>query len=171
MEDKLPAYEELYRVLSPGKTMTVVNGWTNAPLIERSRCFMGRVRRLHDWWQRKIKKQDAPAPTEEAAVHAPNEVEEQPKKGPAGTFVQKLNAEWLTQALEGLMPFEILVWRSVSVAFLRSVIYPEWAGRFWLKVLYSLEEIFPRWLGRIGQYPLVVISKPQAGDSPADARV
>jgi SAM-dependent methyltransferase len=171
MEDKLPAYEELYRTLNPGKTMTVVNGWTNAPLMERSRRFMGRVRRLHDWWQRVVKKQDAPAPSEEAAAPAPNEAEEQLTKGPAGTFVQKLNAEWLTQALEGLMPFEILVWRSVSVAFLRAVIYPEWAGRFWLKVLYGLEEIFPRWLGRIGQYPLVVISKPQAGDSPANARV
>ncbi len=58
------------------------------------------------------------------------------------------------------MPFDILVWRSVNVAFLRAVIYPEWGGKFWLKVIYGLETIFPRWLGRFGQYPLVVVSKP-----------
>lgn len=61
------------------------------------------------------------------------------------------------------MDFEILVWRSVSVSFLRSVIYPDWGGRFWLKVIFWLEERFPRLLGRIGQYPLVVIHKPEAG--------
>ncbi|MDY6845549.1 MAG: hypothetical protein SVP52_00230, partial [Chloroflexota bacterium] len=81
-------------------------------------------------------------------------------KSPAGTYVQKLTAAWLTQALEGRMDYEILVWRSVSVRFLRSVIYPDWGGRFWLKVLFLLEELFPRLLGCIGQYPLVVVNKP-----------
>jgi hypothetical protein len=71
-----------------------------------------------------------------------------------------MTAAWLIQALEGRMDYEILVWRSVSVRFLRSVIYPDWGGRFWLKVLFLLEEIFPRLLGRIGQYPLVVVNKP-----------
>jgi ubiquinone/menaquinone biosynthesis C-methylase UbiE len=169
MEDKLPAYEELYRVLNPGRTMTIVNGWTNAPLMMRLQKFMGRMRRLHSWWQRKVKKEDQPAPT--VAASLPNEAAEPGETPPASTFVQKLNAEWLTQALAGRMPFEIFVWRSVSVAFLRSVIYPEWAGRFWLKLLYGLEEIFPRWLGRIGQYPLVVVSKPKADEPPVEAGV
>jgi hypothetical protein len=57
------------------------------------------------------------------------------------------------------MDFEILVWRSVSVAFCGSD-HPDWGGRFWLKVLFWIEERFPRLLGRIGQYPLVVIYKP-----------
>ncbi|MDY6873415.1 MAG: class I SAM-dependent methyltransferase [Chloroflexota bacterium] len=171
MEDKLTAYEELYRTLNPGKTMTVVNGWTRAPLMVRLQKFMARMRRAHDWWLRKIKRQDVPSPEDQPAASAPSETTEAPSKAPAGTFVQKLNAEWLTEALTGRMPFEIFVWRSVSVAFLRSVIYPDWAGRFWLKVIYGLEEIFPRWLGRIGQYPLVVISKPTVDKPLEDARV
>jgi hypothetical protein len=149
--------------------MTIVNGWTNAPLMMRLQKFMGRMRRLHSWWQRKVKKEDQPAPT--VAASLPNEAAEPGETPPASTFVQKLNAEWLTQALADRMPFEIFVWRSVSVAFLRSVIYPEWAGRFWLKLLYGLEEIFPRWLGRIGQYPLVVVSKPKADEPPVEAGV
>jgi hypothetical protein len=53
----------------------------------------------------------------------------------------------------------------VSVAFLRAVIYPDWGGRFWLKVIFWLEERFPRLLGRIGQYPLMVIHKPAEGEA------
>ncbi len=162
MEDKLPAYEELYRALRPGKSMAIVNGWTNAPLMVRLKPFMKNMIRFHNWWLRKVKKQEPKPQVAGTEIPTPAETEETEKKGPAGTFVLKLTAEWLTQALTGRMPFEILVWRSVNVAFLRAVIYPEWCGKFWLKAIYALEEIFPRWLGRIGQYPLVVISKPAA---------
>lgn len=160
MEDKLPAYEELYRVLRPGKTMAVVNGWTNAPLMTRSQGFVRFMRRFRGWWLRKVKKQVTPQPSKDQPAPIVNESKPMGAR-PAGTFIQKLNAEWLTQALEGRMDYEIFVWRSVNVAFLRAVIYPEWGGRFWLKVIYGLEELFPRWLGRIGQYPLVVVKKPQ----------
>jgi SAM-dependent methyltransferase len=172
MVDKLPAYEELYRTLNPGKTMVIVNGWTNAPLMTRLSGFMRFMRRLRGWWLRKIKKPGDSKMANESSTPIPNESAEEETTCPAGTFVQKLNAEWLTQALEGRMDYEILVWRSVSVAFLRSVIYADWGGRFWLKVLYGLEEVFPRWLGRIGQYPLVVVKKPKAegfGDDSASA--
>jgi ubiquinone/menaquinone biosynthesis C-methylase UbiE len=160
MEDKLPAYKELYRTLLPGKTMTIVNGWTNAPLMVRLNKFMQSMRRLHGWWLRKVKKQDQEKVKQAEVQPTVEENTEQSKRRPEKTFVQKLNAEWLIQNLKGKMPFDILVWRSVNVAFLRSVIYPKWGGKFWLKVIYGLEELFPRWLGRIGQYPLVVITKP-----------
>ena len=165
MEDKVPAYEELYRVLIPGRKMAIVNGWTNAPLMVRMKPFMNRMARFHNWWLRRVKKQEIEPAAEKPVVQKETEIEEK-KSGPAGTFVQKLTAEWLTQALTGKMPFDILVWRSVNVAFLRAAIYPEWGGKFWLKVIYGLEEILPRWLGRIGQYPLVVVSKPTV-DEPA----
>ena len=61
--------------------------------------------------------------------------------------------------MKNQLPYEIRVWRSVSVKFLRTVIQPEWGGRFWLKVLYRLEEWFPRYFGEKGQYPLIVIKK------------
>ncbi len=168
MEDKLPAYQELFRTLQPGKTMTIVNGWTNAPLMARMSKFMHSIRRLHDRRLRKARKQEK-VESKQVKVQPVMEVgADQEKIKPEGTFVQKLNAEWLIQNLTGKMPFDILVWRSVNVAFLRSVIYPEWGGRFWLKMIYGLEELFPRWLGRIGQYPLVVISKPWDEDQVAE---
>ena len=161
MEDKLPAYEELYRTLTPGNSMVIVNGWTKAPLMTRLSRFMDSMKRFRGWWLRNIKKQKDKQRDPGQLSDLEEEMEQEESfKSPEGTYVQKLTASWLTQALEGRMDYEILVWRSVSVRFLRSVIYPDWGGRFWLKVLFWLEEMFPRLLGRIGQYPLVVINKP-----------
>jgi len=166
MEDKIGAYEELYRTLTPGRQMVVVNGWTNAPLMVRLDGFSRFVKRMHDGWLRNIKKQTskkAVNPAEQSSTPSQDE-DEAERKAPSGTYVQKLNAKWLTNALEGKMDFRIQVWRSVSVPFLRSVFYGDWGGRFWLKVLYALEEIFPEVLGRLGQYPLIVISKPDQSE-------
>ncbi len=161
MEDKLPAYEELYRTLSPGGSMAVVNGWTKAPLMTRLSGFMDFMKRFRSWWLRKIKKQKvSTVDTKKEEDFGPEAGDGEFSNSPAGTYVEKLTASWLTQALDGKMDYEILVWRSVSVRFLRSVIYADWGGRFWLKVLFGLEELFPRLLGRIGQYPLIVVNKP-----------
>ena len=166
IEDKLQAYDELYRTLNPGQKMVVVNGWTNAPLMIRLSSFMHFMKRLRGWWLRKVK-HEVEGTTEGTPTRAvpQKSAGRKKEKKPAGTFVEKLNAEWLTAALEGKMDHDIYVWRSVSVAFLRAVIYPDWAGRFWLKIIYRLEEWFPGLLGRIGQYPLVVITKPSLGEA------
>jgi ubiquinone/menaquinone biosynthesis C-methylase UbiE len=162
--DKLRSYDELYRTLNPGKTLVVVNGWTNAPLMNWLNGFMHFMKRFHGWWMRKIKGKQLEKGDVVQHTSIPIAVEEE-SSVPQGTYVEKLNAEWLTQALAGRMDHQILVWRSVSVPFLRAVFYPEWGGRFWLKVLFWLEERFPHLLGRIGQYPLVVIRKPGDGEN------
>jgi len=161
MEDKLGSYDELYRTLNPGKSMVIVNGWTNSPLMNSLNGFIALMKRFHAWWDRKVRQKQLDQPLTAPSPEPDTKPQETPT-APQGTYVQKLNAEWLTQALADRMSYQILVWRSVSVPFLRAVIYPEWGGRFWLKLLFLLEEAFPHLLGRIGQYPLVVIHKPCA---------
>jgi SAM-dependent methyltransferase len=161
MEGKGLAYGELHRTLKPGRSMVVVDGWTNAPLMVSSKRFMAGVQRLRGWWERKTHRQpgESAPPTIQSEKPSTDE-----KARPTGTFVEKFDADGLIVLLSSKMDFEILVWRSVSVAFLRAVIYPDWGGRMWLKVLFWLEERFPRLLGRVGQYPLVVIHKPSMED-------
>mgnify|MGYP006300058167 CR=1 FL=1 len=160
MEDKLLAYDELYRTLNPGKQMVIVNGWTHAPLMTRLSGFMSFMKRAHRWWLRKVRKE--PVEKREVPALGPQpDAEDEDPAAPQGTYVHKLSAEWLTQALQGRMDHEILVWRSVSVPFMRAVFYADWGGRFWLKMLYWLEELFPQFLGKVGQYPLVVVRKPE----------
>lgn len=162
MADKLHAYEALHRTLKPGRCMVVVDGWTNAFLMTRLSGFMAFMKRLRAWRESKTAEVSVEADEIDGAIAATKKSAESHASSPAGTFVEKFDADGLIELLTGRMDFEILVWRSVSVPFLRSVIYPDWGGRFWLKVIYWIEERFPRLLGRIGQYPLVVIRKPAA---------
>ncbi len=55
------------------------------------------------------------------------------------------------------MAIKILVWRSVSVHSLRFYMREKLGGRFLLRVLYWFEERFPKFMGKHGAYPLVVI--------------
>jgi SAM-dependent methyltransferase len=174
MNEKQLAYDALYRVLRPGRQMVVVDGWTHAPLMTRLAGFMDFMKRLRAWRKGKADQTDSqPAESIGAAGSSAVDVETGEPVSPAGTFVEKFDADGLIELLTDRMPFEILVWRSVSVAFLRAVIYPDWGGRFWLKVIYWLEERFPRLLGRVGQYPLILIRKPAEGEgtSPTPSEV
>lgn len=151
--DKKKAYEEIYRVLSQGCSAVVVNGWTDSPLMRRSQWLLNWMERSAYWLARLrgIKKQPDSSTSSEI-VHS--EV-----NNPTGTFINKLDAAWVRRELSGKMDFEILVWRSVSVRFLRAIIHRQTGGRYWLRVLYWLEECFPYFFGENGQYPLIVIYK------------
>jgi hypothetical protein len=78
---------------------------------------------------------------------------------PKGTFVRKNSADGLKREIGSSMLLEILVWRSVSVRFLRALIHPRLGGGLFLRLLFWLEERFPHFFGENGQYPLIVIRK------------
>ena len=154
IEEKVEVYKGLHRTLKPGRSMVTVDGWSEVPLAKAMNFFMRIANRLRRW----TGKEASPMPNGTSASQA-NTVENQSAQEPVGTFVLKTSAKWFHGAMKGVLPYEIRVWRSVSVKFLRSVIQPEWAGRLWLKILYQLEEWFPHYFGEKGQYPLIIISK------------
>lgn len=145
------AYENLYRVLAPGCAAVVVNGWTDSPLMRRLQPLVGLFERVGKRFSRH---KEAPAKEPPSEKVQPQRVVE-----PVGTFIQKNDAAWLQKILSGRMNFEIRVWRSVSVRFLRAVIHARLGGRFGLKLLFWLEERYPRYFGQNGQYPLIIIRK------------
>lgn len=145
-DEKPGCYLGLYERLSPGGSMVTVDGWSEHKLSKTWTLLIRLAERL-----RRDKKPGQAA----GAQSAPGESK------PAGTYVVKNSAAWFKTAVGSRLPAQILTWRSVSVHFLRTVIQPEWGGKFWLKVLYRLEECFPRYFGENGQYPLIVIRKPE----------
>lgn len=54
---------------------------------------------------------------------------------------------------------DIVVWRSISVPFLRTYIHGNLLGRQILSMLFWLEDQFPHFFGRFGRYPMFVIVK------------
>jgi len=148
-EDQLRAYAEIHRVLAPGQTAVVVNGWTQAPLMRATNGLVRLAEELGGWVARLRGKPGA-------EKRAKNQT---PVSDSSGTFVRKLDAKLLHSELDGKMRIEIGVWRSVSVRWLRALVHAPTGGRLFLKLLYALEERFPRWFGENGQYPLVVVEK------------
>ncbi len=182
LNEQASAYAELYRVLRPGSSAVVVNGWTDSLLMRRmgwlvrvmeracgiAAGIMGRLGRKGAAQNAASAKSAASAqeadgtqsvpetaPTRGVGARAARVREEEPK----GTFINKLDAGWLEQNIGGKMRYEIYPWRSVSVRFLRAVIHEVSGGRLWLRLLFWLEERFPRFFAEKGQYPMVIIRK------------
>jgi SAM-dependent methyltransferase len=149
--EHLSAYQELYRVLAPGCTAAVVNGWPSSRLMNAFEPLMRFSRRLRSAAGRVTVKRSKPGEPKKK----PRNSDEEPKS----TFTNRHDYEWVIAEVGALMPVEVRVWRSVSVRFLRTLIHPWLGGRFWLRLLYWLEERNPGWFGENGQYPLIIISK------------
>lgn len=150
------AYGEIYRTLGGGRRAVVVNGWTDSPLMRRSAWLVKlaeRAGRLAARLRGRLPQEDAAQQENKAQQGA------QVKKDPTGTFINKLDAGWLRGLLDGKMQYDIFVWRSVSVRWLRALVHAPTGGKLFLKGLFWLEERAPRWFGENGQYPMVVIKK------------
>jgi SAM-dependent methyltransferase len=136
------AYLELQRVLAPKKTGVVVNGWDLPPLTLLQNFLI----RLVESLRRKTSSSNIQPP---ATSH----------KADRGTFVRKHTPAWLQKEVGTHIPVEIWCWRSLSVRFMRTFIHTRLGGRVWLRLLYWLEERFPHFFGKNGQYPLIVLRK------------
>jgi SAM-dependent methyltransferase len=140
LQDHGRAYLELHRVLKPGTSAVIINGWHNPllmrlaePFIALGRAFSGRSAKRRKNW---AAEQDQ-----------------------AGTFVAKMTPRWLGNELDGRIQYRIYPWRSLSPRFMRWFIRPQLGGRLLLRLVFWLEERLPRFFGRHGQYPLIVIEK------------
>ncbi|HUF39642.1 MAG TPA: class I SAM-dependent methyltransferase [Anaerolineales bacterium] len=151
-DEHLAAYRGLHRVLAPGRTAVVVNGWSTSALMDPFRAFSRARKKLWLFLRRLLGKGD------------PNRKEpgSQPTSQPANqknTFVEKHDPRWFKRTVAKEMDAEILVWRSASVHFLKNYIFENRGGKRILDWLYRLEERWPRFFGESGTYPLIVLKK------------
>jgi SAM-dependent methyltransferase len=154
LDEHLRAYQELHRTLAGNGKAVIVNGWYKPPLA----VFL-------NFWIKVYERLYATFRPHGSALDL-DQADDAMAKGttPRGTYIHKENAAWLEREVSRLMPIQIWCWRSVSVRFLRTFIHARFGGRFILKVLYWKEELFPHFLGRYGQYPLVALAKGKSND-------
>jgi len=148
LAEQKKAYAEITRVLTPGCNAVVVNGWTYSPLMHFFRPLVNLVKKITT---RNSNKGEA---------RKKESTKENNIANPTGTFIEKMTPAWLKQTLSNAgMNYEILVWRSVNSSFLRTLVHRPLGGKYFLRLLFWLEERFPHYLGENGQYPLVIIRK------------
>lgn len=148
-DEHLRAYQELHRTLAASGKAVIVNGWDNPPLT----IFMNFWIALYDQLYKIIHPQSTSPGLDHFSASPAVQT------GSRGTFVRKQNADWLQKEVGSQIPIKIWCWRSVSVRFLRTFIHERFAGRFLLRLIYWVEEHFPHFLGKYGQYPLIELDK------------
>jgi hypothetical protein len=130
------AFLELHRVLGPGRRAVVVYSWGDAPL---TRALM---------W---------PAWPLRQGLRLVRRLRGEP---PALYFHPHPRAWFETRRWPFSM--KVLPWRSLGLMPMRAYVHGALGGAGLLRALYAAEERWPDLLGRIGEYPLIVIDKPAA---------
>lgn len=155
--EQLMAYKELNRVIYPNTSAVIVNGWPSSKFMDRWEWFVGLMEHLMGLARRiKRGKEIVASKTGDASKVSP-------EASPKSTFTKRLNADDIHRELAGLK-YEIFVWRSVSVRFLRAVIHPFLGGKHLLRFLFWHEDRRPDYYGMFGQYPMIVLRKPGESD-------
>ena len=148
-DDHILAYQEIHATLRSSATAVIVNGWDNPPLSVFFNFWIRLYQRLYAFIRSEQKSMTDQLSADNGEV----------KPSTRGTYVRKNNAAWLQKEVGNHIPIQIWCWRSVSVRFLRSFIHARLGGRIKLQVIYWFEERFPHFLGKVGQYPLIVVRK------------
>ena len=147
------AFSELLRVLDAGGAAVVVQSWgLHSSLMRLARWPIAAAFSLIRAYRRMMG-----ARGQNGEIGGAPTVDE---GQPTGTFTQTPDYRWVVRHLRNLPGLEVRVWRSVSTSFLRAFIHRRLGGVFWLRILYALEEYFPHAFGRLGQYAMILFTRP-----------
>lgn len=132
-EEQLKAFEELHRALKPGGQCVVIYSWGGHSILMKVLLLPIKA---FNYLKRKLKTSKAPS-----------------------LYFHAYNYRWYVQELKKRFNVELYAWRSVNVPFLKFFIHDFLGGSAILSLLLKLENKFPQLMGRIGAYPMFVITK------------
>jgi SAM-dependent methyltransferase len=152
-EEQERAFRELHRVLKEGGQAAVVYSWgDHAPFGRWTRRPIAWAFRAMRVYQRHILRR-----RNETEVM---EVTSEPGRSePSGTYTYKHDYAWVRSVLADLPGLDVRVWRTASTQFLRAFVHRPLLGTLWLRLLFWLEERLPHFLGRVGQYPMILFQR------------
>jgi len=150
------AFFEFHRVLRPGARAVVVSSWgKHSPigrLLKGPTALAFRLIRVYrrlrgfDEVQHKLPGVEV-SPETTALLQTP------------GSFTHSHSYRWLVKNIGRLPNLEVRVWRSIPTSFMRAFIHRHLLGQQLLRVLFWLEERLPHFIGRVGQYPMILFEK------------
>ena len=158
LADQKKAWYDIFRTMKPGAVAVIVNGWTESAFMKKWKSRMEAAEKLGHFVARLRGKEQQAEKKRKASKNADKAV---------GTFVTKMDADWIRRELHGLgdqAEITIRCWRSVSVRWLRALIHDPY-GKAALRRLYRMEEEQSEYYGEIGQYPMVILTKKNQTES------
>jgi SAM-dependent methyltransferase len=143
-KEQAAAIDELERVTRPGGRIIVVYTWPSPALMQilfRARGMAGKVWHLFR----------RPVPPGKTMPMPP-------------LFFCPQDHAWFVRDVATRRRVTLLTWSAVSAAFHSRFVSEGWWGRATLAVVSRLEDWFPWFCGRFGQYPMFVLDKPRQRD-------
>jgi ubiquinone/menaquinone biosynthesis C-methylase UbiE/uncharacterized protein YbaR (Trm112 family) len=145
-EEQRAAFYELHRVTKPGKNAVVVYSWGNCSLMLASMFPTYLINQVKYFYYRGLIR---------LKLHSP-QISNNSIDTKFYFFAHQYN--YITSFRKDFS-LDIFSWRSVSTPFLKTYIHKYLFGKYILRIISSLEEKFPAWFGKYGQYPMIVIKK------------
>jgi ubiquinone/menaquinone biosynthesis C-methylase UbiE/uncharacterized protein YbaR (Trm112 family) len=148
-QEQTKAVQESYRILKPGGQSVIVYNW-HKPLLMR--MAFGIWRPLLRFYKRlKGAKSIQPKPQAGQAENRPE------------LFLQQQDYKWFTKDIKKPYKARLEVYSCISRSFSNTFIQEKAFGRQLSGLIFKLENIFPSFLGRWGQYPVFLLQKKKSG--------
>jgi len=155
-DEQPAACAELLRVARPLAPVLVVYVWSTSPLMNG----IERVRRLPRLVRRVLGRRHPRPPV------SPSTTTSAPSERPA-LFFHPCDQTWFSANISSRHPVSLLVWSAVTAEFQTRFFTDNLSGRLLSSLIMQFENSFPRWCGRVGQYPIWKFSKPAPRSRPA----
>lgn len=139
------AVEESYRILKPGGQSVIVYNW-NKPLLMKI-AFNAWRPLLRVYKGIKGAKKPGKLPEKTQAAERPE------------LFLQQQNYDWFLKDIKKPYKARIEVYSCISRSFSNTFIREKAFGRQLSGLIFQLENLFPAFLGRWGQYPVFLLRK------------
>jgi ubiquinone/menaquinone biosynthesis C-methylase UbiE len=137
--DQFKAINELYRVCKKGSKVVIVYSWfLNSRFMNISLNVVQLYRLIRHFGGKLYVKVFRSKPRLYFYTHSPR---------------------WFKKSFEFSKNLEIYCWRSVNKYFLNIFIHKWFLGRTILNLLSKIEDKYPKMMGILGEYPVVVITK------------
>lgn len=150
-KEQLQAFQELQRVLQPGGSAVVVHSWGNLAPVQK--LFRKPIKWTLKLIERIVRLRSGRRPDVNNKKKTSNGKKDKPTiQSP--TF--RHDYRWVRENLGGFPGFQLRVWRTISPKFSRAFVHRFFFGRFYLRMLYFLEERAPVLFAWFGQYPMII---------------
>lgn len=142
--EQVKAFGEIHRVLKPGARGIVVYSWGFGSTLMKIALLP-------------VSALSIPLKLIRGAIKKPD------NKSELQLYYHPHSYKWFKKNVGSKFDCKIYVWRSISIIFMKAYIHRWFFGRHLLSFICALEEKFPHFLGKAGQYPLIVMKKADAG--------
>ena len=151
--EQAKAVEELHRTTAQDGGCVIL--YTRKyPLLARLRGLLRAERwcatipgfyRLHEWW--KSRRPETKDTGSKPAIERPP------------LYAHAYPYHWFEKSFPRSWSLQVRAWRAMGTTFSRRFVPDNPLGGLLVRIIYCLEDIFPRLLLRIGRYPMIIIQK------------